>query len=214
MTDTYDPPDELHLEAEIRLKQYRPRPSQVDIEAIARLANSGEALTRFPAVSQERVGKYSTPQFVGTLAASWVCGVVVGAACIYFSMASQRRSTQDLESIASFNKSNNGESESTAVAVGGDPIAMTDDLQFDLSTEPLQVGMSLRSRSRLVRASNSITSSQWPIRSTGRNPNLDRSAASETSMIGLFDFNFSPPSPMTKAELMKALLQDSTRSVH
>ncbi len=235
MNEQYDHFDELKYnelssslgalsKSEQLLKQLRPRNPNLDIEAIVCLANSQAAKMPISITPNDRRGKYSTRQLVGTVAASWICGMVVGAACIFLSMSSQRLATQDSDLIASNNVKREVETspnvtssqstDNTSSVNKGDLRAINNYWQFDLNSEPLQVGMSLRSRGKLVRA-NDPSSSRLPVPPIDFNSNLDRSAASESnSIVEWLDVHFTPPLPTTNAELMKELLQDAVRSIH
>ena len=234
MNEPYDHCDELKYhelrnslealsESEHLLKQLRPRNPNLDIETIACMVDWNTSKVPFSINPNERPLKYSNRQLVGTVAASWICGVLVGAASLFVFMPSHRLATQNSDLIASSDAKREVEpspnatsksSDNASSVIEADQIATNDYWQFDLNSEPLQVGMSLRSRVKLVRAGD-LPKSRLSLLPIDRNSNQDRSAASESSSIfEQMDINFTPPLPTTNTELMREMLRDAVRSIH
>ena len=235
MNEPYDPLDKLYFdtlsdtdvpsEMEERLAQCRPRLPRLDIEAIIRLANHDESSNPITTAGKDRSGKYSTSQLFGTIAASWVCGVAVGAYGIIYSMSNREPTANDNESAASIHRAEVNEIETEKIAehptLNADSTineflgnATQDDWLVDWNSAPLQVGMSLRSRSRLVRATDSSSyrlSAQMSAGITSQNRTTDNESSSSSDSL---DLKFVPTSPMTKAELLKELVKDSGFRIH
>ena len=235
MNEPYDPLNELHFdklsdanvpsEMEERLVRCRPRLPRLDIEAVIKLANPEETSSPATTAGKDRSGRYSTSQLVGTIAASWVCGVAVGAYGIIYSMSNREPTANDNESAASIHRAEVKEIETEKIVnhptLNADSTiseflgnATQDDWLADWNSAPLQVGMSLRSRSRLVRATDSSSyrlSAQMSAGITSQNGTTDNESSSSSDSL---DLKFVPTSPMTKAELLKELLKDSRFIIH
>jgi hypothetical protein len=227
MNESHDPLDELNpdeignsgipSEMEKRLMQCRPRSPQLDMEAIVRKANIGDASKPFIATGQDKSKRFTTSQLVSTIAASWVCGAVVGSACILFSISAEKPTTQNRDPIASnqIGQANDMNSPANASKLMRETNPQTKDLfYFDWDTEQLQVGMSLPSRGRLVRAINPFSGSRSDRRAMiATSPNLQSTDDSIPFSEPLNDH--SPPArSMTQGELLKELSRDAGFRIH
>jgi hypothetical protein len=209
--------NDIPSEMEDRLIRFRPRYPKLDIEAIAKIADH-ESASKLIAVSRsDRSRKLSASQLVGTVAASWVCGAVVGATCIFLLTTGQGQTTQNRDGIVSIDSTPPNTVESTASATKpaseSDAIS-TDFWQFDLDKETLQVGMSLPTRGMLVRASDysgDRLASRTKMGSTSQKTMTEVDASFESDSI---DRSFTPARPMTNAELLKELTGDKGFRIH
>ena len=210
---------------EQRLHSLKPRQSILDIEAIARIADAKSANQIGIAIVPHSESWYSTKVLACTVAASWVFGVAVGASVVFFTLSND----QPLDRKSKVAESGFVEQEREATAstpTTPSPIeskiadgSVPAQLEFarwdlDLGTEPLQVGMSLRSRNRLVRT-GTLSSSSVLSRNSERisnNANDLRDAAA--LVIDAPIRNPLPPTPATQSELLKSLLQDANRNIY
>ncbi len=211
MNEPYDPSDKMNSddfsnnsipsEMEQRLMQCRPRTPQLDIEAILTMANNEGASKRITARVLERPSRITTSQLVSTIAASWVCGAVVGAASIFFSMSSERTPSQNPIASNTLNLASGLESSANTTMPTTETSPNSENLwQFDWNVEHLQVGMSLPFRSKLVLATS---------------PHGDRlSDRTSSSFSDSLDYFLPPVPPMTQGELLKELSKDTGVRIH
>lgn len=229
MNQQFDPLDDLARLAELeqQLKQNRPRPPRMDFSAIERIADHMEASKcneiaivhgRSQVDSRPLVSNYSSKQFAGAIAASWVIGVAVGASFVFYLTAPHQHAIFNQEASTTINSSaispategippqdqssllTNKSASDAEVSAGR---LVTDALEFDLNSGHLRVGNSLRSHGRLVRTMESVSVS-LPIRRDDETVGIDASLASK----------FSPTQPVTRAELMRELRNAKNSTIH
>ncbi len=213
----YDASSPSRLEQ--RLHSLKPRQPILDIEAIARIADAKSANEVGIAIVPQSKSWYSTRVLAGTVAASWVCGVAVGASVVFFSLSKDLptadnsrvagKDTEQHRETTAFEPATPSQVESK-IAEKIMP-AQSDFVGWDvgLGAEPLQVGMSLRSRNRLVRTGALL-------RTNAMVRNSERSPSDLQNAIGSFEdvSTQMPTNPITQAELLKSLLQDANKDIH
>lgn len=214
----YDASSPSQLEQ--RLQKLKPRQPILDIEAIAKKADAKPVDQAVTAIVSQSKSWYSTKVLAGTVAASWVCGVAVGASVVFFSL-SKAPPTADDSKIAG---KETVEQHRETTALTPSPTSQVESMfaeksmqapsdfsgwDFGLGTEPLQVGMSLRSRNRLVRT-GAMASTNAMTRNSERGSNDLQNA------IGSYEDVSTPmpTNPITQAELLKSLLQDANKDIH
>ena len=220
MNDPYEPFDELHFdgeqisrpivfsEMEQRLRQLQPRPPQIDLLAIEQ-----EACCMVTPVSStiiQGVEKVSSTRFVGTIASSWMCGAVVGAACVFFFLSNQKQPMLDRDQLAEIPSPIQNVVEADSV----ESQTNTASGQMDLRSGTFGVDSTLRWRGRYVKTSE-LFSQPESIRDIGSNEVVTTASTTDTgSFSNLLLSQFSPPQPVTQAELMRELLNPSKNTVH
>ena len=236
MNDTNNPFDELHFDneqdrrpsgfgdLELRLKQFHPRPPQIDIVAIEPEANRMETSVPAATLHFQGVGKYSSSQFAGTIACSWICGVLVGAACVLFFMSNQKPFSHGI--VRSSASDLNRDTDRRIVEIPPPIQSGSEEMdrfesknsveagQIDLSSGAFEVGSTMRWRGRYVKMSEWL-SQLGSIRDLGSNGAVrtDSTTDSDTYSDSLIS-QFSPPQPVTQSELMRELLQPSKNFVY
>lgn len=214
----YDGSSQSRLEQ--RLNSMRPRQPLLDIDAIVKIADAKSTdqvrLTNAP----QRKSWHSTKFLAGTIAASWVCGVAVGASTVFFAL-SKDQPTDVHSKVAGTDAVGPAYEAATPTTTISSPVesniaedsmsAQADLVRWDLGlgTEPLQVGMSLRSRNRLVRT-GALASTNAMART------MMRGSSDLQNAIGSFEDTSTqlPTAPITQSELLKSLLQDANKDIH
>lgn len=218
MYQQYDPSDDSSIEdghmdnvpksaLEQRLKQIRPRQPQLDFAAIERIAMHTKRTAQ---------SIFSMKQFASVIAASWLVGFAVGASCVFYlttnrqhAMPNQETSAKNISNAISPNTFEplplDQSNLLTINSASGKETPMGRlgaDLDFELNSRPLSFGSSLRSHSRLIRIVD-FESDPLPVRPDDNSIETDVSLASK----------FSPPQPVTQAELMRELLK-TEKTIH
>ncbi len=212
MNDPYEPFDELHFdgeqisrpivfsEMEQRLRQLQPRPPQIDLLAIER-----EACCKVTPVSStiiQGVETVSSTRFVGTIASSWMCGAVVGAVCVFFFLSNQKQPMLDRDQLAEIPSPIQNVVETDSV----ESQTNTASGQMDLRSGTYGVDSALRWRGRYVKMSE-LFSQPESMRDIGINEVVTTASTTDTgSFSNSLLSQFSPPQPVTQAELMRELL--------
>ena len=159
MNEPYDPFDELHFdgdqsskltgfsELERRLRQFQPRPPRIDLVAIEQEANCMETPVSAASTIIHGVGKHSSSRFVGTIASSWMCGAVVGAACVFFFMSNQKQPVLDRDQLVEIPSPIQNVVETDSV----DGRARTVAWPIDVRSESYIVDSTIRWRGRYVK---------------------------------------------------------------
>ncbi len=234
MNEPNDPFNELHFkedqasrltelgEMERRLRQFQPRAPQIDFLAIEQEANCVD--TSMPAASTliQGVGIVSSSRFAGTIASSWLCGAVVGAACVFF-MSNQKQPMLDVDSSASSDLNQDSDSQLAeipppvqlnVVLDNVEDHATTVDGQMDMRSGTDIVDSTIRWRGRYVKT-NEFLSHRGSIRELGSSVDVTADSTTDSdSFPNSLLSQFSPPQPVTQAELMRELLNSSKRNVH
>ncbi len=236
MNDPNNPFDELHFDneqdrrpsgfgdLELRLKQFRPRPPQIDIVAIEKEANRVETLVTAPTTHFQGVKRYSASQFAGTIACSWICGVLVGAVCVLFFTSTQKPFSHDIDRSAASDL--NQDTDRRIVEIPPPIQSGNEEMdrfesknsaeagQIDLSSGAIGVGSTIRWRGLYVKTSE-LSSQLGSIREFESNgaAAIDSTTDSDSYSNSRLS-HFSPPQPMTQAELLRELLQPSKNTVH
>ena len=206
---------------EQRLHSMKPRQPLLDIDAIAKIADAKAQANQIRiALAQQSNSWYSTKVLAGTIAASWAFGVAVGASAVFYALSTDQPTDVNsrvavtdavgpAHEVAASTPTTPSTVESNS-AEGSVP-GQLDLVRWDLGlgTEPLQVGMSLRSRNRLVRT-GALASTNAVAR------NSERSSIDLQKAIGpILDASTQLPSaPITQSELLKSLLNDANRDIH
>ncbi len=205
---------------EQRLQGLKPRQPLLDIDAIAKIADAKSTDQVRLAIAPRSKSWYSTKVFAGTIAASWVCGVAVGASVVFFALATQHPT--DVNSRVAGADAPGSDREAAAPTpttpspvesnfAEGSMSTQSDLVRWDLGlgTEPLQVGMSLRSRNRLVRT-GALASTNAMVRDS------ERGSSDLQNALGSFEDTSTqlPTAPITQSELLKSLLQDTNNDIH
>ena len=235
MNEPYEPFDELHFdgeqscrltdasEMERRFRQFQPRLPRIDLVAIEQAANCMN--TTLPAVSTliPGVGMVSSSRFAGTIASSWICGAVVGAACVFFFMSNSKQPIRDSDRNASGDLNQDSDHQLAEIPIpiqSGleiDHVASqigTESGQTDLRSETPVVDSTIRWRGRYVKT-NEWLSHRGSIRELGINEPVPADSATDSvSFSNSLLSQFSPPQPVTQAELMRELLNPSKNTVH
>jgi hypothetical protein len=214
----YDASSPSRLEK--RLHSLKPRPPLLDIEAIAKVADAKLADQVGIAIVPQSKSWYSKKTFAGTIAASWVCGVAVGASVVFFALSSGHTTEAKLrvagsDLIEQSHEATTSKPTSSTLMESNmaerSMLAQSDLVGWDLvlGTEPLQVGMSLRSRYRLVRT-GARASTNAMVR------HLERGSSDLQNTIGPIEDASTqlPTVPITQSELLKSLLQDTNKDIH
>lgn len=215
-----------------QLKQFRPRQPRLDFAEIESIASGIEktqtdASTIIPIAGQVglsmRRTRYPSSQIAGTIAASWICGVAVGAACVFLLMSNQKPFSHDIDRSASsdLNRETDRRIAETPSPIqsGVDKDSVesqksTEAGQMDLSSGAHEVSSMMRWRGRYVKTSE-LLSQFGSLREFGSIVAVptDSSTDSDSHSDSLIS-QFSPPQPMTQAELLRELLQPSKNTVH
>lgn len=214
MNEPYDPFDELHFdgdqsskltgfsELERRLRQFQPRPPRIDLVAIEQEANCMETPVSAASTIIHGVGKHSSSRFVGTIASSWMCGAVVGAACVFFFMSNQKQPMLDRDQRAEIPSPIQNVVEMDSVESQTNTAAG----QMDLRSGTYDVDSTIRWRGRYVKTSE-LFSQPGSIRDLGINEAVTTDSTTDSgSFSNSLLSQFSPPQPVTQAELMRELL--------
>ena len=235
MNEPYDPFDELHFdgdqsskltgfsELERRLRQFQPRPPRIDLVAIEQAANCMD--TSLPAASTLNpvVGMVSSSRFAGTIASSWICGAVVGAVCVFFFMSNPEQPMRDGDDSASgnFNQDSDHRLAETPLPIQNvvemDSVegqTSTDDGQMDLRSGIHVVDSTIRWRGHYVKT-NELLSHRGSMRELGSTITVTADSTTDSdSFSNSLLSQFTPPQPVTQAELMRELLNPSKDTVH
>ena len=212
---------------EARLKQFKPRMPQLDIAAIAQLASQRLASEKFandltttvPLTASVLQGgsKRSVSHWVGPLAASWICGVLVGASCVLYSTPNPPKQT-DFNKTVEIPKSEIPKSEPKVSAPDSDTdsdtaamLAITE--RFEEANRSEMVG-TLRLTGRFVKASEWMNPSELNRRRVENIPASNGIGDSSTSIFDAAFSQYTAPPPKTQAEMMRELLLDSKQIVH
>ena len=205
---------------EQRLQGLKPRQPLLDIDSIAKIADAKSTDQVRLAIAPQSKSWYSTKVLVGTIAASWVCGVAIGASVVFYALSTQP--PMDVNSRVAGTDAPGVDREAAApMSTTPSPVesnfaegsmsTQSDLVRWDLGlgTEPLQVGMSLRSRNRFVRT-GALASTNAMART------LTRDSSDLQNAIGpiLDDSTQLPTAPITQSELLKSLLQDTNNDIH
>ncbi len=222
MNEPYDPFDELYLdgdqsskrigfsEMEQRLRRFKPRLPRIDLLAIEQEANCTNTPLTATSPLIPGMEKHFSSRFAGTIASSWICGAVVGAACVFFFMSNQKQRMIDRDQLAeipspiqSVGVMNSVESQ-TGTAAG----------QMDLRSGTYGDDSTIRWRGRYVK-SIELFSPLGSIRDLGINEAVTTDSTADTGSFSNSRLSqFSPPQPVTQAELMRELLNPSMDTVH
>ena len=215
MNEPHDPSEFSELEQ--RLMRCRPRSPELDIESIIKLAEDNSATAPIEVVGLDRSRKFLTPQYVGSIAASWVFGAIVGATLITWLSSGGELANQNRDTIVSSELSQPKVVSSNQTEMN--PNTEVNDraevfLPIDLDVETLQAGMSLRSRVQLVgikdRSIDSLAS-RAAMKRVRTNPLIDDVSDSSVESI---DSSFTPSKPMTNAELLKEMTGEEAWRIH
>lgn len=235
MNEPNDPFDELHFnedqsnrltgfgEMERRLRQFQPRPPLVDLVAIEHatsyVVTPGFASSKL----NQGVGTVSSSRFAGTVASSWICGAVVGAACVFLIMSNQKQQLLDADSSASIDLNRDTDHQLAEIpspvhsgvnveSVEGQTSTAAGQLDLRSGTEI--VDSAIRWRGRYVKT-NELLSHPGSIRELGSSIAIVADSATDSDSFSKSLLSqFSPPQPMTQAELMRELLNPSKDTVH
>jgi len=195
-------------ETEERLKQFKPRMPKLDFAAIEQSVSDVKASIPLTATVLQ-VGKYqSASHLAGPVAASWICGVVVGALCVFFAMPFVSNPTvlnKTVEVPVLEPDNSTAKLDSSAKPASSERTEQPNGLDEEST---------LRLTGRYVKANEWMNPSDFTRKRVGRIPASSGMADVTKSM---FDANFSqytPPPPMTQAELMRELLIESKQVVH
>jgi hypothetical protein len=209
---------------EQRLSKLKPRRPFIDIDSIATMADSSDSATQVVvAEAPPDKGWYSPSVLAGTVAASWICGVAVGALVVFFSLSNSSSLDRNVDVVGVGIKEVQDATVSMSTAPTRSEVAMaeagvqsrSEDSRWDLDlgTMPLQVGMSLRSRNRLVRT-GSLSSTRAFVRNPEiRSDNQDILQNDRAPNLDAVILNSLPSTAATQSELLKALL-DTNRNIH
>ena len=201
-----------------RLKQFKPRMPQLDIAAIAQLADqqladqqlASDMSATVPLTASVLQGgsKPTVSHWVGPLAASWICGVLVGASCVLYSMPNPPKQTD-------FNKTVEiPKSEPKVSTPDSDTAAMLASAERSEEANRSELVGTLRLTGRYVKASEWMNPSELNRR---RVENIPASIGTGDSSNTIFEATisqYSPTQPKTQAEMMRELLLDSKQVVH
>ena len=148
------------------------------------------------------VEKVSSTRFVGTIASSWMCGAVVGAACVFFFLSNQKQPMLDRDQLAEIPSTIQNVVEADSV----ESQTNTASGQMDLRSGTFGVDSTLRWRGRYVKTSE-LFSQPESIRDIGSNEVVTTASTTDTGSFSNSRLSqFSPPQPVTQAELMRELL--------
>ena len=149
-------------------------------------------------------------RFAGTIAFSWICGAVVGAACVFFLMSNQEQPMRDSDQLAEIPLPIQSGVEMDSVEGQTSTAAG----QMDLRSGTYVVDSTIRWRGRYVKT-NELLSQPGSIREFGINePVPIDSTTDSVSFSNSLLSQFTPPQPVTQAELMRELLNPSKDTVH
>lgn len=235
MNEPNDPFDELHLkedqasrltglgEMERRLRQFQPRAPQIDFLAIEQEANCVD--TPMPAASTliPGVGIVSSSRFAGTIASAWLCGAVVGAACVFFFMSNQKQPMLDVDSSASSDLNLDSDHQLAEIPSPAQSSVVLDSFEGqtstvagerDLHTGTEGVDSTIRWRGRYIKT-NELLSHPVSMRELGNSVAVTTDSTTDSdSFSNSLLSQFSPPQPVTQAELRRELLNPSKDTVH
>jgi len=195
-------------ETEQRLKQFKPRMPKLDIAAIEQSASDMKTNTPLTATVLQG-GKYrSVSHLAGPVAASWICGVVVGALCVYYAMPSVSNPTdlnQTVEVPILEPNNSTAKLDSSAKLAGSERTEQPNGLDEEGT---------LRLTGRYVKLNEWMNPSDFTRRRVERTPASSGMAEVTKSMFDASFSHYTPPPPMTQAELMRELLIESKQVVH
>jgi hypothetical protein len=202
---------------ERRLKQFKPRMPQLDIAAIEQMANDLSTNVPLTASVIQGDSKRSVSHWVGPLAASWICGVLVGASCVLYFRPNPLSQT-DFNNTVEIPKVEIPKVKPKVSAPASDTeldmAAMLATTERSAETNRSEVVGTLRLTGRYVKASEWMNPSESSRR---RVENIPASHGIDDSSQSIFDATFSqysPTQPKTQAEMMRELLLDSKQVVH
>jgi len=195
-------------ETEQRLRQFKPRMPKLDIAAIEQSAsdiNTNTPLT----VTVLQGGKYrSVSHLAGPVAASWICGVVVGALCVFYAMPSVSNPTdlkRTVEVPVLEPNNSTAKLDSSAKLAGSERTEQPNGLDEEGT---------LRLTGRYVKANEWMNPSDFTRKRGERIPASSGMAEVTKSMFDASFSHYTPPPPMTQAELMRELLTESKQVIH
>jgi len=212
---------------EQRLNNLKPRQPFVDINAIAKIADAKVTLNQVVvATSPQSKGWFSPTALAGSVAASWICGVAVGAAFVFLSLPRNKSSDRELnvaekspiekvhETTVPMHEKPTPSRATMAEAAVAAAKSEFDTWELDLGTEPLQVGMSLRPRNRLVRTGRLSTASAQVRSSKRGSSDADESQKVVEGILEAVSRNPLPFTPVTQSELLKTLMHDANQNIY
>ena len=197
-------------EMEQRLRQFQPRPPQIDFLSIEDEVNC--MVTPVPEASTiiQGVEKVFLSRFAGTIASSWMCGAVVGAACVFFFMSNQKQPMLDRDQLVEIPSPIQNVVETDSV----DGRASTVAWPIDVRSESYIVDSTIRWRGRYVKT-NEWLSHRGSIRELGVNEVVTTDSTTDSGPFSSSLLSqFSPPQPVTQAELLRELLNPLKNTVH
>ncbi len=159
----------------------------------------------------------------GTIASSWICGAVVGAVCVFFFMSNPEQPMRDGDDSASgnFNQDSDHRLAETPLPIQNvvemDSVegqTSTDDGQMDLRSGIHVVDSTIRWRGHYVKT-NELLSHRGSMRELGSTITVTADSTTDSdSFSNSLLSQFTPPQPVTQAELMRELLNPSKDTVH
>ena len=220
MNDPNEPSDEFQFHddhhrdlaglsgIEQKLEQFKPRRPKLDFAAIEQSASDVKANIPLTATVLQG-GKYrSISHLAGPVAASWICGVVVGALCVFYAMPSASNPTvfNKTAEVPILEPDNSPAKLDSAAKLAGS--------ERTEQSNALDEGGTLRLTGRYVKVNEWMNPSDFTRKRVDRIPASSGVAEVTNAM---FDANFpqyTPPPPMTQAEFMRELLTESKQVVH
>ena len=195
-----------------RLKQFKPRMPKLDIAAIEQLVSDLTTTVPLTASVLQGGSKRSVSNWIGPLAASWICGALVGAlvgaSCVFYSMPNPPEQT-------GFNQ--------TAELPQLEPKLSTSDVdtepalaiaQRSEETNRSEVVSTLRLTGRFVKASEWMNPSELNRRRVENTPASNGIGDSSTSIFDAAFSQYTAPPPKTQADMIRELLLDSKPIVY
>jgi len=195
-------------EAEQRLKQFKPRMPKLDIAAIVQSAGDMTANTPLTVTVLQGGKSRSVSHLAGPVAASWICGVVVGALGIYYAMPSVSNTTDLNQTVE------------VPVLEPNNSTAKFDSSTMPASSERAEQPNGLDDEGTLRLTGRDVKANEWmnPSDLTRRRAKrIPASSGIAEVTNSIFDANLSqytPPPPMTQAVLMRELFTESKQVIH